>query len=162
VLPARGVTTVPGISSVINDGPLGTPTFSEIAGESSTPGASGIMHSNAEQLASNAAGPGTLNSTELLGTRMIEGVFAAGTRKITTFPAGKMGNPTPYKSTRESWYSLDLKVQVLLTISDERGLSHVEQLTEIRRDEPDKALFQLPENYKIVDERGAFTFDLIH
>src|SRR5262249_50798861 len=45
---------------------------------------------------------------ESLGTQMIEGVAAEGTRTTTTIPAGQIGNERPIEIVTETWYSNQL------------------------------------------------------
>jgi len=87
--------------------------------------------------------------TEDLGTQMINGVAAAGTRTTRTIPAGAIGNQQAIQIVREAWISVDLKVPVLIKSSDPRFGSTTMQLTNIVRAEPDASLFQVPANYAV-------------
>lgn len=94
---------------------------------------------------------------ESLGTQEIEGVQAQGTRMTETIPAGKIGNEKPIVITNESWYSPDLKVDVLVKHSDPRMGEVVYQLTNISREEPDASLFQVPADYTV--QEGPMVFE---
>jgi hypothetical protein len=83
-------------------------------------------------------------TTESLGGRLINGIYAEGTRITTVIPSDSGRGPdVVYVS--EDWVSPDLKLIVL-----HKGTS--ETTTEIReldRGEPDASLFEIPSDYKI-------------
>jgi len=87
--------------------------------------------------------------TEDLGTQMINGLAATGTRTTRTIPAGAIGNQQAIQVVREAWVSIELKVPVMIKSSDPRFGSRVMQLTNIVRAEPDASLFQVPANYAV-------------
>jgi len=87
--------------------------------------------------------------TEDLGTQMINGLAATGTRTTRTIPAGAIGNQQAIQIVREAWVSIELKIPVLIKSSDPRFGSTVMQLTNIVRAEPDATLFQVPANYAV-------------
>jgi len=87
---------------------------------------------------------------------MMEGVMVEGYRSTTTWPVGSQGNDRPIVATHESWYSRDLKTEVLTKNSDPRFGENTFKLTNLDRTEPDLALFQVPRDYTIVDEKGPF------
>jgi hypothetical protein len=86
---------------------------------------------------------------ESLGTRVIEGVKAAG-RKSTTIPAGLIGNDRPIVITDERWESPELKVIVLSRFPDPRTGEVEYQSTNINRSEPPPDLFIVPPGYEIL------------
>jgi hypothetical protein len=88
---------------------------------------------------------------ESLGTKMIEGVQAEGTRTVMTIPAGQIGNSAPIESVSERWYSPQLQTVVLSTNSDPRMGETTYRLTNISLGEPPHTLFEVPADYKIVD-----------
>ena len=90
--------------------------------------------------------------TESLGTRDFEGVTAEGTRTVTTIPANSIGNERPIEIVYERWYSKDLQLIVYSKHSDPRFGEQTYRLTNISRNEPDRSLFTLPAEYKIVTE----------
>lgn len=94
------------------------------------------------------------NTTESLGTQVIEGVYAEGKKTTTTFPVGMVGNDRPIASVTEYWYSPDLKLTVLSKSSDPRSGEHSTRLQNINRSEPDQALFRVPSDYQIIDENS--------
>jgi len=87
--------------------------------------------------------------TEDLGTQVINGLAATGTRTTRTIPAGAIGNQQAIQIVREAWVSVDLKVPVLIKSSDPRFGSTTMQLTNIVRAEPDASLFQVPASYAV-------------
>jgi hypothetical protein len=89
---------------------------------------------------------------ESLGTRKIEGVEAEGVRLTTTVAAGSIGNERPIEIVYERWYSKELQLIVLSKYSDPRFGEQTYRVINIKRDEPDAALFTLPGDYKIVNK----------
>ncbi len=96
-------------------------------------------------------------STERLGAKTIDGIVVEGTRTTTTHPAGTMGNDRPITSTSEIWMSPELKIVVFTKMSDPRSGDNITALTKISRAEPDPALFQIPQGYRVVEETGSFS-----
>lgn len=86
---------------------------------------------------------------ESLGKQVIEGVDAEGTLTVITIPAGEIGNELPIQIVSEKWYSQELQMYVLTKNSDPRFGETTYRLINIRREEPDAALFQVPPGYKI-------------
>jgi hypothetical protein len=89
---------------------------------------------------------------EDLGTQTVAGVSAQGKRDTITIPAGEIGNEKPIEVVSETWYSPDLHATVMRKHSDPRTGETVFQLTDIKRAEPDPALFQLPEGVKVIQD----------
>jgi len=94
---------------------------------------------------------------EELGTQTIEGVRAEGLRFTTTYPIGSENNDRPIVVTRETWRSPELKVVLIAKHNDPRNGERTEKLTNLRLGDVDPALFQIPSDYTIKDETGAFT-----
>ena len=90
-------------------------------------------------------------SHESLGTQMIEGVLAEGSRTTVVYPIGAVGNDRPITTVSETWISLELKTVVLSKNSDPRSGDSTTRLTDISRSEPDPSLFQIPSDYQVVD-----------
>ena len=88
-------------------------------------------------------------TTEPLGTKTIEGIQVTGTRTTSTIPAGAIGNEEDLTTTREEWYSADLKLVVQSTQNDPRFGQTTYTLNDIQQGSPDEALFQVPTDYKI-------------
>lgn len=87
--------------------------------------------------------------TERLGTRLIEGVEAEGTRTTTIIASGEAGNSAPVTITYERWYAPAIKRNVLIKCTDTRFGEAVFRLTAINRSEPAPTLFALPSADKI-------------
>jgi len=86
---------------------------------------------------------------EDLGTQTIGGVTAQGTRVTKTIPAGQIGNEKPITIVDEVWYSNDLQTTVMSKRSDPWSGETTYSLTNIRRAEPDAALFAVPSDYSV-------------
>ena len=93
---------------------------------------------------------------ESLGTQMIEGVQAEGTRTAITIPAGAIGNDLPIQIVSERWYSPELLTVVMTKHSDPRMGDTVYRLTNINRNEPAPSLFQAPPDYTALPENKFF------
>jgi hypothetical protein len=89
---------------------------------------------------------------EDLGTQTVAGVAAQGKRDTVTIPAGEIGNEKPIEVVSETWYSTDLHATVMRKHSDPRTGETVFQLTDIKRAEPDPALFQMPDGVKVMQD----------
>jgi hypothetical protein len=89
---------------------------------------------------------------ESLGTQLIEGINANGTRLTITYPEGLIGNDRPITTVSETWMSPELGMIILSKTSDPRSGESTTKLTNISRTEPDPALFQIPADYSVVDE----------
>ncbi len=87
--------------------------------------------------------------TESLGTQLVEGVNAEGTRSTFTIPAGEIGNERPINVVTETWYSPELQTVVMRRHTDPRMGEMVYRLTNINRSEPSRSLFELPADYTV-------------
>lgn len=94
-------------------------------------------------------------TTESLGTQLIGGISAEGTRTTRTIPAGQIGNEKPIAVIVERWYSPDLQMDILIKRNDPRGGTTIFQLTNVVRSDPDPSLFQVPSDYTVVSGRGG-------
>jgi len=82
---------------------------------------------------------------ENLGTQVIGGVLAEGTRMSRALPS-RDGLPSTF--TIETWDSVELKVNVLTKSSN----GYTSKLVNLRRADPDPALFRPPADYTVVDQ----------
>ena len=96
-----------------------------------------------------AAGPPA--AQESLGSKVIEGIQAEGTRTTMTIPAGQMGNERPIVTTTERWYSPQLQATLLSTTKDPLMGQSVYQLTNISLSEPASSLFEIPADYTLTE-----------
>lgn len=92
---------------------------------------------------------------EQLGSNTIENFPVMGTRETTTVRPGVQGNDHEIVSTREFWYSEDLKTNLAVTRVDPRAGKEVIQLSRITAGEPDASLFTPPAGFVIHDLRSA-------
>lgn len=92
---------------------------------------------------------GGRRKTESLPRQNIEGVAAEGTRHTLTIPAGEIGNTLPIEVVDETWYSPELQVVVMRKHRDPRTGETIYRLTNLKRSEPDRALFEVPADYTI-------------
>lgn len=90
--------------------------------------------------------------TELLGKRMIEGTEAEGTRTSVTIPVGAVGNELPMVTVSERWMSAELKTVVMTSRKDPQSGETMYKLTNLRKGEPSRMLFEMPADYTIETE----------
>ena len=88
-------------------------------------------------------------TTTDLGTQVINGVMAQGTRITRTIAAGQIGNVKPIVIVTERWYSSELQTYVMTKKTDPVMGDTVTQLTNIQRTEPDASLFRVPSDYAV-------------
>ena len=88
---------------------------------------------------------------EDLGSQIVEGVMAKGSRSTTTIEAGAIGNAQPIQVVSEQWYSEDLKVLVMTRHSDPRTGETTYRLTNVVLTEPARSLFDVPADYTLKD-----------
>ena len=106
----------------------------------------------------HSPGAGSSNeTTEQLGTRMVEGVAAVGTRVTEVIPAGTIGNDKDLVSTRETWFSPELKIVVSSIRNDPRFGQIRYTLNNIQVTEPNPSLFQPPVGYTLLRPRAPGT-----
>lgn len=86
-----------------------------------------------------------------LGTQIINGVSAQGTRFTRTIPAGQMGNDKPITIVKEEWYSPDLQMMVQIKHSDPFMGDSTYNVANIQRTAPNASLFSVPSDYTVKD-----------
>ncbi len=86
---------------------------------------------------------------EDLGTKMMEGFTVCGMKWTRTIAAGKIGNEMPIVDVREVWVSSELHEVLLSDIDDPQTGHRITRLVNIKRNEPDPALFQIPPDYTV-------------
>jgi hypothetical protein len=89
------------------------------------------------------------SKTDQLGTQIIGGVQADGSRTTFIIPAGHVGNQNPLAITDERWYSQELQVTVLARHVDPRFGESSCRLINIQRTEPPASMFQIPSDYSV-------------
>jgi hypothetical protein len=106
----------------------------------------------AREQAETAAG--TLKK-ESLGTQVINGVSAEGTRITEIIPAGQVGNDKAFSIVSERWYAPDLQILVKSTHSDPQFGTTTYQVTNLEKAEPAATLFAVPSDYTVTTGRGG-------
>jgi hypothetical protein len=86
---------------------------------------------------------------ESLGTQVINGLSAEGTRFTRTIAVGEIGNAKPITVVSERWYSADLQIEVKSTHSDPRFGETTYTVTTVQRQEPAASLFTVPADYTV-------------
>jgi hypothetical protein len=99
--------------------------------------------------AANPTNPNVI--VEDLGTRALNGLEAKGTRRTYTVAARSSGTGSPVQVVDEYWYSEDLHINLLVRHDDPRSGVQTVSVSEIQLEEPAPALFEVPQEYKIVD-----------
>ncbi len=89
---------------------------------------------------------------EDLGTDMMESVAVHGIRQTRTIPAAAAGTGKDLVIIDEYWYSEELHMNMLTKRNDPRSGVQVVYITQVSRNEPDPATFEVPPGYKVVDE----------
>jgi len=102
--------------------------------------------------APGAAKPET--SREEIGTDTMEGLPVKGVRVTQTYATGALGNDRPLTIVTENWYAAELRINLLTKRTDPRHGVQTVRATELKREEPDAALFAIGDEYKIVKEEG--------
>ncbi|MBV8846384.1 MAG: hypothetical protein JO307_26560 [Bryobacterales bacterium] len=92
--------------------------------------------------------------TEDLGSQMVEGVLAKGTRTTHIIPSGQIGNQQEIDTVDERWYSPELQINLVTRHRDPRTGETINRLRDIVRAEPDPALFQIPADYQVTEQPG--------
>lgn len=113
------------------------------------------FHQKMEAREQKAEASGALKK-ESLGTQMVNGVNAEGTRVTHTIAAGEIGNDKPITVVSERWYSPDLQTVVKSSRTDPRFGTTTFSLTNIQKAEPAAALFTVPADYTVQEgKRGG-------
>ena len=120
------------------------------------PAGEGIAHlEGALGAIKSSAFRATASKTESLGKQMIEGVEADGKRVTWTIPEGQIGNERPINIVNEQWYSTELQALVLSKRTDPRSGETVYRLSNVRRSEPQRTLFEVPADYTIREDMAT-------
>lgn len=92
------------------------------------------------------------HDAESLGTQIIEGFLAEGTRLRRTIPADKADSDRPLEVITESWYSPQLQTIVMNRTVDPRIGEVIYKLTDIQLGEPAQSLFEIPKDYTVQED----------
>ncbi len=143
------VTTTGAMSLAVRDERMINQTV--VAGRAGEPGGQAIGYSYRFETGTSDGPAKPAPNTEQLGTKMIEGVSAVGTRTTITIPAGQIGNERDIVITNERWYSPDLQMTVMTRSTDPRMGETVYRITNVSRSEPMPSLFEVPSDYKTIE-----------
>ncbi|HEY0703665.1 MAG TPA: hypothetical protein VGD60_12940 [Candidatus Acidoferrales bacterium] len=103
-----------------------------------------------------AAGDRNLNrrgvQSQDLGTMSMENTVVHGVRTSRTISAAGSGTGKPIVVTDEYWYSDELHLNMLVKHDDPRTGTQTVTITHVNRSEPAEEMFQVPADYKVVDE----------
>jgi hypothetical protein len=92
--------------------------------------------------------------TQSLGTKTISGVVAYGTRTTITYPPGTIsGNDKTTSSVNEAWFAPQLGASLMNLSSGALVPNSSTAVTNLNYSEPDPSLFQVPADYRIIDEK---------
>jgi len=120
-----------------------------------SPGTSSDAETFQQRMAAREAkeiAAGTLKK-ESLGTQVINGVSAEGTRTTKIIPAGKVGNDKAIQIVSERWYSPDLQIVVKSTHTDPQFGTTTYSVTNLQKAEPAATLFSVPSDYTVTAGR---------
>lgn len=91
-------------------------------------------------------------TTEDLGKKTLGMRTILGKRVTGVIPAGTVGNDQPLQVTAEVWFAPDLKLIVNQIDKNPLAGERTYELTNIRGDEPDPSLFQVPDGYTLKEQ----------
>lgn len=92
---------------------------------------------------------------ESLGSTLVGGVEAQGTRETTVLNAGAVGNDRPLSITSEFWYSPRLGINLVEKRSDPRHGTVTITVNNISLSEPDAGSFGLPAGFTVMKREPA-------
>jgi hypothetical protein len=92
---------------------------------------------------------------EELPPQVIMGVTTRGSRAVRTVPTGVDGNDHDLTTTIQSWYSPELRLALMTIIDDPvKGLTKLE-FENLKRVEPDPAIFRVPAGLMLREDSAA-------
>jgi hypothetical protein len=91
--------------------------------------------------------------TEDLGVGTIQGLETHGYRETTTLNPGTMGNDREMVAMREFWFSTRLGINLSSIVDNPQTGKQVFTVKELTTSEPDPSLFEVPADYRVVDNR---------
>jgi hypothetical protein len=105
-----------------------------------------------------ASGPSAVQakgfSRQSLGQQTIESVPAVGTRETTITSAGTRGNSRVLVSSKDLWYSPDLRMYLSVVRKDPQLGQITMTVTDLALGDPDPRWFGIPPGYATVDARS--------
>jgi hypothetical protein len=91
------------------------------------------------------------STKEAIPGKTFNGLEAAGTRTILTFPVGWEGNDQPIRNTADVYVSRSLHILVFSQSESVLSGDDVMEITQLDRGEPDSSLFQIPGGYEVTE-----------
>jgi TonB family protein len=116
------------------------------------------------------APPGSKTEVEDLGTWVIQGLRAEGVRRTIRMPVGKIpagaiavgeDSDRALVVVEETWTATDLHIVMREKLYDPRWGESTTELIKVRSGEQSASLFEVPPDYKIVDEAGDFAIPFV-
>lgn len=86
---------------------------------------------------------------EDLGTQIVNGVPAQGTRSVIVIPVGQIGNDREIRVVSERWFSADLQMLVKSSNNDPRFGETTYQMINVIQGAQDPSLFQIPADFSV-------------
>lgn len=93
-------------------------------------------------------------------TAQINGFDVEGYGDKLTLPEGKNGSDKEIVVTIKAWYAPVMKAVMLIEVSDSRSGTTRIALADVKRTEPETALFQVHPGYRTIDEQAGFSLKL--
>jgi TonB family protein len=87
-----------------------------------------------------------------LGESSIDGLSVHGFRQSRTIPAGEDGNDRAIVISDEYWYSEELQMNIAVKHTDPRHGTQSVILTQLKREEPDPKMFEIPPGYTVQNQ----------
>jgi hypothetical protein len=106
-------------------------------------------------LTTSTASHGNAANRQSLGEQTMNALPVVGSREISTTGTGVRGNSRILVSSKELWYSPDLKMNLSVIRKDPQLGQVTLTVTDLTRGEPDPTWFGVPGGYKIVDARTS-------
>jgi protein TonB len=113
---------------------------------------------------------GSKAEVEQLGAWVIEGLRAEGVRRTTRIPTGKIAagavalgddSDRSLVIVEETWTAPDLQIAVREKLYDPRWGESTTELIKIHAGEQPATLFQVPPDYRVVEESGDFAIPVV-
>ncbi len=100
-------------------------------------------------------------TTTELGEQTMDGVRVRGTRIVEKYPAGVLGKSGGVRMVIETWISDERKVAIFSKRVDPVNKNSEARLRNYNPAEPAWDLFTAPRDYQVIDERGAWSVDIV-
>lgn len=108
-----------------------------------------VVYAQSASFASTIEAGGKGPDSEDLGTQVINGVPAHGTRTTIVIPAGQIGNDRDIRIVSERWFSNELQMLIKSSNNDPRFGENTYALTNILQGAQDPALFEIPAGFTV-------------